>query len=89
MSEAYYVISGDGSVTVDGETVAIRSEDAIPVDLGQSKSFTAGYRAAGIDGGRHCAGFENEGGVCGGGGKRELTKGLCRSQISARRYRRT
>jgi mannose-6-phosphate isomerase-like protein (cupin superfamily) len=42
MSDAYYVISGDGSVTVDGETVAIRSEDAIPVDLGQSKSFTAG-----------------------------------------------
>jgi uncharacterized cupin superfamily protein len=42
MSEAYYVISGDGSVTVDGETVPIKSGDAIPVDLGQSKSFTAG-----------------------------------------------
>jgi hypothetical protein len=42
MSEAYYVISGDGSVTVDGETVAIKIGDAIPVDLGQSKSFTAG-----------------------------------------------
>jgi mannose-6-phosphate isomerase-like protein (cupin superfamily) len=42
MSEAYYVISGDGSVTVDGETVAIKIGDAIPVDLGQRKSFAAG-----------------------------------------------
>ena len=42
MSEAYYVISGDGSVTVDNETAAIKVGDAIPVDLGQSKSFTAG-----------------------------------------------
>jgi len=42
ISEAYYVISGDGSVTVDDETAAITTGDAIPVDLGQSKSFTAG-----------------------------------------------
>lgn len=42
MSEAYYVISGDGSVTVDGETAVIKAGDAIPVDLGQSKSFRAG-----------------------------------------------
>jgi mannose-6-phosphate isomerase-like protein (cupin superfamily) len=42
MSEAYYVVSGDGSVTVEGETVAIKMGDAIPVDVGQSKSFTAG-----------------------------------------------
>jgi mannose-6-phosphate isomerase-like protein (cupin superfamily) len=42
MSEAYYVISGDGSVTVDDETAAIKIGDAIPVDLGQSKSFRAG-----------------------------------------------
>jgi len=42
MSEAYYVISGDGSVTLDGETAAIKTGDAIPVDLSQSKSFTAG-----------------------------------------------
>jgi mannose-6-phosphate isomerase-like protein (cupin superfamily) len=42
MSEVYYVISGNGSVTVDGETAAIKIGDAIPVDLGQSKSFTAG-----------------------------------------------
>jgi mannose-6-phosphate isomerase-like protein (cupin superfamily) len=42
MSEAYYVISGDGSATVEGETVAIKIGDAVPVDLGQSKSFMAG-----------------------------------------------
>ena len=42
MSEAYYVISGDGSVPVDDETVAIKIGDAMPVDLGQRKSFTAG-----------------------------------------------
>jgi hypothetical protein len=42
MSEAYYVISGEGSVTVDNETAAIKVGDAIPVDLGHSKSFTAG-----------------------------------------------
>ena len=36
------MISGDGSVTVNGETVAIRKGDAIPVDLGQSKSFKGG-----------------------------------------------
>ena len=42
MSEVYYVISGNGSVTVDNETAAIKVGDAIPVDLDQSKSFTAG-----------------------------------------------
>jgi mannose-6-phosphate isomerase-like protein (cupin superfamily) len=42
MSEAYYVMSGEGSVTVNGDTVAIKKGDAIPVDLGQSKSFKAG-----------------------------------------------
>ena len=42
MSEAYYVISGSGTATVNGETVAIQKGDAIPVDLGQSKSFKAG-----------------------------------------------
>jgi mannose-6-phosphate isomerase-like protein (cupin superfamily) len=42
MSEAYYVISGTGTATVNGETVAIQKGDAIPVDLGQSKSFKAG-----------------------------------------------
>jgi mannose-6-phosphate isomerase-like protein (cupin superfamily) len=42
MSEAYYVIAGDGSVTVNGETVAIKKGDAIPVDINQAKSFKAG-----------------------------------------------
>jgi mannose-6-phosphate isomerase-like protein (cupin superfamily) len=42
MSEAYYVLSGEGSVTVNGETVAIKKGDAIPVDLNQAKSFKAG-----------------------------------------------
>ncbi len=42
LSEAWYVISGDGSVTVNGETVAIKKGDAIPVDLGQAKSFKGG-----------------------------------------------
>lgn len=42
MSEAYYVISGEGTVTVNGETAAIKKGDAIPVDLNQAKSFKAG-----------------------------------------------
>jgi mannose-6-phosphate isomerase-like protein (cupin superfamily) len=41
-SEAYYVISGEGSVTVNGETVSIKKGDAIPVDMNQSQSFKAG-----------------------------------------------
>lgn len=45
MSEAYYVISGDGTVTVNGETAPIKKGDAIPVDLGQTKSFKAGSQA--------------------------------------------
>lgn len=45
MSEAYYVMSGDGSVTVDGETVAIHKGDAIPVDVGQRRGFKAGSEA--------------------------------------------
>lgn len=40
MSEAYYVISGTGSVTVNGETVPIKKSDAVPVDLGQTQTFT-------------------------------------------------
>jgi mannose-6-phosphate isomerase-like protein (cupin superfamily) len=40
MSTAYYVYKGAGSVTVNGETVAIKAGDAVPVDLGQSNSFT-------------------------------------------------
>jgi mannose-6-phosphate isomerase-like protein (cupin superfamily) len=40
MSEAYYVNKGAGSVTVGAETVQIKAGDAIPVDLGQTHSFT-------------------------------------------------
>jgi len=42
LSEAFYVMSGDGSVTVNGETVAIKKGDAIPVDVNQTHSFKAG-----------------------------------------------
>jgi mannose-6-phosphate isomerase-like protein (cupin superfamily) len=42
LSEAYYVMAGDGSVTVNGETVNIKKGDAIPVDVNQAKSFKAG-----------------------------------------------
>lgn len=42
MSAAYYVMAGDGTATVNGETVAIKKGDAVPVDLGQTKSFKAG-----------------------------------------------
>jgi mannose-6-phosphate isomerase-like protein (cupin superfamily) len=40
MSEAYIVMNGAGTVTVDGETAPIRAGDAVPVDLGQAHSFT-------------------------------------------------
>ena len=46
MSEAYYVISGEGSVTLNGETVAIKKGDAIPVDVGQSKKLQGGFSTA-------------------------------------------
>jgi len=39
LTEAYYVMAGDGEVTIDGETVAIHNGDAIPVDLGQSRAI--------------------------------------------------
>jgi mannose-6-phosphate isomerase-like protein (cupin superfamily) len=41
ISEAFYVISGDGEITVDGETAAIHSGDAIPVDVGQTRALRA------------------------------------------------
>ena len=40
MSEVYFVLSGAGSVTVNNETVNIKEGDAIPVDLGQTRSLT-------------------------------------------------
>ncbi len=42
LSEAFYVMAGEGSVTVNGETVAIKKGDAIPVDVNQTHSFKAG-----------------------------------------------
>lgn len=39
MSEAYYVISGDGEITVDGETAPLHPGDAVPVDVGQTHSI--------------------------------------------------
>lgn len=41
LSEAYYVMNGDGEVTVGGETAPIHSGDAIPVDLGETRSIKA------------------------------------------------
>ncbi|MFL6575590.1 MAG: cupin domain-containing protein, partial [Povalibacter sp.] len=42
MSEVYYVVSGNGTVTVDSQTATIGAGDAIPIDLHQTKSFAAG-----------------------------------------------
>jgi len=39
MSEAYYVLSGTGEVTVKGETSALHAGDAVPVDLGETRSL--------------------------------------------------
>ncbi len=39
VAEFYYVMSGDGSVKVGQETAAIRSGDAIPLQLGEVHSF--------------------------------------------------
>jgi mannose-6-phosphate isomerase-like protein (cupin superfamily) len=40
MSEVYYVITGDGTATIDSETAPIHTGDAVPVRLNQSKAFT-------------------------------------------------
>jgi mannose-6-phosphate isomerase-like protein (cupin superfamily) len=40
ISEIYYVMKGAGSVTVDRETAPIKEGDGIPVDMGQTRSFT-------------------------------------------------
>jgi mannose-6-phosphate isomerase-like protein (cupin superfamily) len=40
MSSFFYVLSGQGEVTVDGKTAPVREGDAVPVKLGQTKSFT-------------------------------------------------
>jgi mannose-6-phosphate isomerase-like protein (cupin superfamily) len=41
MSEVYYVLSGEGSVTLNGQTASLKAGDAVPVDLGETKSFSA------------------------------------------------
>jgi mannose-6-phosphate isomerase-like protein (cupin superfamily) len=41
MTEIYYVMAGDGSVTIGSETAQIHSGDAIPVRLAQTQSFVS------------------------------------------------
>jgi mannose-6-phosphate isomerase-like protein (cupin superfamily) len=40
MSEVYYVLGGDGTVTLGSETATIHESDAVPVGLNETKSFT-------------------------------------------------
>jgi mannose-6-phosphate isomerase-like protein (cupin superfamily) len=41
LTEVYYVMAGEGEVTVDGQTAPIRTGDAVPVDLNQTRSLRA------------------------------------------------
>jgi len=41
MSEVYYVMGGEGTVTLNGQTAPIRAGDAVPVRLGEAKAFAA------------------------------------------------
>jgi len=41
MAEVYYVMSGDGTATIDGETAQIHTGDAVPAALGESRAFAA------------------------------------------------
>jgi mannose-6-phosphate isomerase-like protein (cupin superfamily) len=41
MAEVYYVMSGEGTATIGGETVQIRAGDAVPAALGESRAFAA------------------------------------------------
>ena len=41
MAEVYYVMSGEGTATIGGETVEIRAGDAVPAGLGESRAFAA------------------------------------------------
>jgi mannose-6-phosphate isomerase-like protein (cupin superfamily) len=40
MSEVYYVLAGDGKVTIGSETAPVHTGDAIPVRLNETRSFT-------------------------------------------------
>jgi mannose-6-phosphate isomerase-like protein (cupin superfamily) len=41
MAEIYYVMSGSGTATIQGETVNIGEGDAVPAALGESRAFAA------------------------------------------------
>ena len=41
MTEIYYVMAGDGSVTIGSETAQIHSGDAVPVRLNEKQSFAS------------------------------------------------
>ena len=41
MAEVYYVMSGDGTATINGETAQIHAGDAVPAALGESRAFAA------------------------------------------------
>lgn len=40
MSEMYYVLAGDGTITVDAERTKIRSGDAVAIDLEQTRTIS-------------------------------------------------
>ena len=49
----YYVMSGEGTATVGGETAPIKAGDAIPIRVGETKAFeNTGDGAARVPGGR-------------------------------------
>jgi len=41
MSEVYFVLSGEGTVTLNGQKAAIHAGDAVPAGLGETKSFAS------------------------------------------------
>jgi mannose-6-phosphate isomerase-like protein (cupin superfamily) len=41
MAEVYYVIGGEGTASIAGESASIRAGDAVPAALGESRSFAA------------------------------------------------
>lgn len=41
ISEVFYVLAGAGDVTVAGERARLRTGDAVPVDIGQSRTLSA------------------------------------------------
>jgi len=46
IAEVYYAMSGDGTATIDGETVEIHAGDAVPAALGESRAFAATGKAS-------------------------------------------